>query len=249
MCVCLLYIFIYHALSGQGPGCSMAPGPHQLGLQALACPRHPHFPTPDVRLEHVRLEAVHRAICRVQHLPAFLPCPGKGERFHASRRKTCFKEKLLYAYAFGKLCWSCLDISISFITTEPAAIALQMSALCLILLWNFCKHLFAFYIMYVNVMFSPCAKRQHMCLSATMAKQVPYSGWLSWNNNKSLSTWLLQLSRSLKYQLSLRRRYSSLCSTCPINLARSVNCKHRRFVGSSNCRHRISPYSGDLITP
>ena len=83
MCVC---IFICHALSGQGPGCSMAPGPHQLGLQALACPRHPHFPTPDVRLEHVRLEAVHRAICRVQHLPAFLPCPGKGEKVsHVSR--------------------------------------------------------------------------------------------------------------------------------------------------------------------
>lgn len=238
-------IFIYHALSGQGPGCSMAPGPHQLGLQALACPRHPHFPTPDVRLEHVRLEAVHRAICRVQHLPAFLPCPGKGEKVSRFSAQDLLQRKTALCLCLWQtVCWSCLDISISFITTEPAATALQISALCLILLWNVCKHSFCI-LHYV----CQCNVRQHMCLSATMAKQVPYSGWLSWNNNKSLSTWLLQLSRSLKYQLSLRRRYSSLCSTCPINLARSVNCKHRRFVGSSNCRHRISPHSGDLITP
>ena len=72
-------MYIHHALSGQGPGCSMAPGPHRLDLQALACPRHPHFPRQDVRLERVRLEAVHRATCRAQHRPACLPCPVKED--------------------------------------------------------------------------------------------------------------------------------------------------------------------------
>jgi hypothetical protein len=81
-----------------------------------------------VRLEHVRLEAVHRAICRVQHLPAFLPCPGKGERFHASRRKTCFKEKLLYAYAFGKLCAGVVWIY-QFLSLQPNRLPLHCKCL------------------------------------------------------------------------------------------------------------------------
>ena len=41
------------------------------------------------------------------------------------------------------------------------------------------------------------------------------------------------ISSSCMCNQSLRRRYSSRCSTCATNLARSVNCKQRRFVGSS----------------